>query len=77
MNISIAICDDEKAQTDFLELMVKKWAKAGNHNVTVDIFHSAESFLFHYEQTAGYLAAGYSNERTKRSRACKAYTQGK
>jgi len=48
MSINITICDDEKAQTDFLSLMVNNWAKAKKINTSISVFHSAEEFLFHY-----------------------------
>ena len=49
MPLNISICDDEKAQRDFLELLVKNWAKARKTAAAISLFQSAEEFLFHYE----------------------------
>jgi len=48
MNIRIAICDDEKAETAYLKSLVDRWAKNNNVVACVSIFESAESFLFSY-----------------------------
>lgn len=48
--VHIAICDDEKVQTDYLKLLVKDWAAKSKIVVQVDLFSSAESFLFESEE---------------------------
>lgn len=54
MNIRVAVCDDEKAQRDYLLLLTGKWSRARKITATVDAFDSAESFLFHYAGNKGY-----------------------
>lgn len=44
MNIKIAVCDDEMQQTQYVKLLVGKWAGNNNIAVTVDMFGSAEKF---------------------------------
>lgn len=44
MRLSIAVCDDENAQTEYLTALVNEWAAAGGHTVRVRCFPSAESF---------------------------------
>ncbi len=48
--ISITICDDERAQIDYLSALVRKWADVRSHDVRITEFESAEGFLFSYEE---------------------------
>lgn len=48
MNYKIAICDDEKEQSDYLAQTVSEWA-GEQHSVSIKLFPSAEAFLFEYE----------------------------
>lgn len=50
----IAICDDEKADRDYVLDMVRRWAAKGGHIVHADLFSSGEGFLFHYAEKADY-----------------------
>jgi len=45
----IVICDDERAEVDYLSALVKKWASHNGVEVQLNDFPSAESFLFAYE----------------------------
>ena len=54
MNYKIAICDDDKADRQYIEALVEKWAKNAGHSVQVAVFESAESFLFHYAAEQDY-----------------------
>lgn len=54
MNYKIAICDDDKADRQYIEALVEKWAKAAGHSVQIAAFESAESFLFHYAAERDY-----------------------
>ena len=49
MELKICICDDEKSQRDLLQMFVGKWARKKHVDVSVSVYDSAESFLFHYE----------------------------
>ena len=44
MKISIAVCDDEQQQTEYIKSLVKKWADENNISITIDMFDSAENF---------------------------------
>lgn len=48
MELHIAVCDDEAAQTAALAALVRTWAGRRGHSVRWDAFPSAESFLFRY-----------------------------
>ena len=47
--ITIAICDDEQAEIDYLTGIVRQWAAERKHAVQLIPFPSAEAFLFAYE----------------------------
>jgi DNA-binding LytR/AlgR family response regulator len=44
MEVRIAVCDDEHAQTEYTKMLVTKWASENNINITLDMFDSAENF---------------------------------
>lgn len=44
MNMKVAVCDDEHQQTQYIKMLVGKWADDNNITVTVDMFESAEKF---------------------------------
>ncbi len=48
-NISIAICDDEITEIQYLSMLVRKWADKHDFMVRLSCYESAESFLFQYE----------------------------
>lgn len=50
----IAICDDLESDRDYLKDLLNKWANDYSHLLNVYTFSSAESFLFHYEETKDY-----------------------
>lgn len=52
--ITIAICDDEQAETAYLTGLVNGWAAARNHTTRLKCFQSAEAFLFEYEGDRAY-----------------------
>jgi DNA-binding LytR/AlgR family response regulator len=54
MNIKIAICDDEKAEVEYLRLLVDRWTSINNNTAIISTFDSAESFLFHYEEDKSF-----------------------
>ena len=50
----LAICDDSPADTLYLQGLVSKWAKKPSEIVEVQTFHSAEAFLFEYEEDKAF-----------------------
>ena len=44
MEIKIAICDDEQEQSQYIAMLVGKWADKYNIKISVDMFESAEKF---------------------------------
>jgi len=44
MEINIAVCDDCHQQTEYMKMLVNKWANEKNIKITVDMFESAENF---------------------------------
>lgn len=50
--IKIGICDDSKADIDYLLLLVKSWGL--NRILDIETFPSAEAFVFHYEERKGF-----------------------
>lgn len=45
MEVKIAICDDEKYQTDYLKTLVEQWGENNDIKIKTYIFDSAELFL--------------------------------
>lgn len=54
MRYKIAICDDSDTDRRYVLNMVESWAESAAHNVDVNTFPSAESFIFHYEEESDY-----------------------
>lgn len=46
MGYRIAICDDERSQAEELRALVLAWRKDAGADCAVEIFASAEAFLF-------------------------------
>ena len=44
MEIKIAICDDEQQQTEYVKMLVNKWADKNNIKINISMFDSAENF---------------------------------
>ena len=44
MEINIAVCDDEPEQTEYIKMLVKKWAEQNRVQIQTDMFDSAENF---------------------------------
>lgn len=49
MKLHIAICDDEKTETEYLLGLVQDWAASREISITVVTFDSAEAFLFAFD----------------------------
>lgn len=50
MRCSIAICDDDPRDRDYLEELVCRWTMRTGQPVRISRFSSAEQFLFYYEE---------------------------
>jgi DNA-binding LytR/AlgR family response regulator len=51
--INIVICDDERAEADYIAAFVRRWAASANVTHHLTIYGSAESFLFNCEDARG------------------------
>lgn len=54
MKITVAICDDEQRETEYISELVYAWASRGKHEVNIRTFPSAEAFLFCYEEDKSF-----------------------
>ena len=54
MKYKVAVCDDSDADRRYIMDMVRSWASAAGHEVQIDGFPSAESFLFRYAGESDY-----------------------
>lgn len=50
----LAICDDNQADTVYLQTLVEKWAKDSERMLETETFPSAEAFLFRYEDEKSF-----------------------
>lgn len=50
----IAICEDEQVQREYLKTLLETWKKLSGEKVLVDIYTSAEQFLFETEEEEVY-----------------------
>ncbi len=54
MKISFAICDDSIIDSEYVKELVIKWSKENKYRVNIDVFPSAEAFIFHYVENKEY-----------------------
>lgn len=54
MAYNIAICDDNGADSGFVSALVSQWAEGFGAAVNINIFSSAEAFLFNYSENKDY-----------------------
>ena len=54
MRFNIAICDDEREQTEKISSVVKAWSEKEGHRCELRTFSSSEEFLFEYESDSSY-----------------------
>lgn len=54
MALSIAVCDDNETDLQYITDMVNAWAMQGRIPVSIKTFPSAESFWFHYSENKDY-----------------------
>lgn len=50
MNLKVAICDDSKADQEYIIQILNQWSQATNIHLGIHTFLSAEQFLFQYEE---------------------------
>lgn len=50
----IAICEDEKAQREYLSKLLETWQETSGEKTLVDAYSSAEQFLFEAEEKQAY-----------------------
>jgi DNA-binding LytR/AlgR family response regulator len=50
MDITLAICDDEEPEREYVQQLVAGWAKSRNYHMKLLPFSSAEAFLFAREE---------------------------
>lgn len=54
MIIHIAVCEDEELQADYLKALLDRWQKLSGSCALVDVYCSAEQFLFEAEERPPY-----------------------
>lgn len=54
MKYKVAVCDDSAVDRQYISHMVEQWAKKTGHLVKINLFSSAEEFLFCYEDENDY-----------------------
>ncbi len=54
MTYRVAICDDDEMDSSYVKVCLCSWASSRKANVVVDVFPSAESFLFKNDGGGGY-----------------------
>lgn len=50
----IAVCEDEKAQREYLTKLMERWQRASGEKMSVDTYTSAEQYLFETEGKTPY-----------------------
>ena len=54
MSYRMAICDDNRTDAEFVQHLLTDWAAERQVDVSCQVFPSAESFLFHYEENKSF-----------------------
>lgn len=54
MKYKIAICDDSEVDRQYISGMVQRWAASAGHIAHIELFSSAENFLFRYAEERDY-----------------------
>ena len=54
MKINFAICDDSVVDSNYVKELVTKWAIDKKYQINIDVFSSAEAFIFHYVEKKEY-----------------------
>lgn len=54
MKINFAICDDNTIDSSYVKELVTEWYNDKRYQVNINVFSSAEAFLFHYVENKEY-----------------------
>lgn len=54
MDYTIAVCDDSGTDREYIAGLARRWAGDRGHTARIELFVSAESFLFGYEDRSDY-----------------------
>lgn len=54
MRVNFAICDDNIIDSNYVNELVRKWSTNKKYQININMFSSAESFLFHYVENKEY-----------------------
>lgn len=54
MEYQIAVCDDSQSDREYVSGLVREWGKTRGAEIHMDLFPSAEAFLFHYAEHKNY-----------------------
>lgn len=54
MTYKIAVCDDSVADASYISALVKSWAETAGAQAKLEVFPSAEAFLFSYSENKNY-----------------------
>ena len=54
MEITVAICDDEHQQTEYMKMLVSKWAYENNIKTRIEMYESAEAFKAVWSESRKY-----------------------
>ena len=54
MKVNFAICDDSVVDSNYVKELVTQWGNDKKYQVNIDIFSSAEAFIFHYVENKEY-----------------------
>ncbi len=54
MDYKIAVCDDSEADRKYVAALASQWAADKGHRAKIDVFVSAENFLFRYAEEKDY-----------------------
>lgn len=54
MHCHAAVCDDNAGDREFLSQQVQAWAAARNKSLRLEVYDSAEAFLFQYDRQKDY-----------------------
>ena len=54
MDYKIAVCDDSQADRDYVSSLARRWASERGDTARIELFSSAESFLFQYAEESDF-----------------------
>ena len=54
MKVNFAICDDSVVDSNYVKELVTQWANDKKYQFNIDVFSSAEAFMFHYVENKEY-----------------------